>query len=179
MVLIIVLVVRLPGSGPQQRAPSTPPAALSGAAPDISSMTPREQADRLFDRIMAAAERNDTAEVRFFTPMGLQAYARLGKLDNDARYDVGLINAVTGNAAAALSQADSIESAVPNHLLAITLRQTVADMRGDSAAVFAAYRRFLQSYDTEIAVLRPEYVAHRSTIDAFREKALRSTGGAG
>lgn len=140
-------------------------------------MTPRQQADRLFDRILAAVERGDTAEVSFFTPMALQAYANLGDLDNDAHYDVGLINAVTGNESGALAHADSIETEVPDHLLAITLRHAVAEMRGDSAAVSSAYRRFLNSYQREIAAQRPEYQAHRSTIDSFYERARSSTGG--
>ncbi len=178
VVLIIVLAVRLPSSvqSPPQTGGS-PIGVANRPATDISSMTPRQQADRLFDRILAAVERGDTAEVNFFTPMGLQAYANLGNLDNDAHYDVGLINAVTGNDTGALAHADSIETEVPGHLLAITLRHTVAEMRGDSAAVLSTYRRFLNSYEREIAVRRPEYQAHRSTIDSFYERARSSTGG--
>ena len=38
-------------------------------APDLSKMTPREAADRLFNRIMTAAERGDTQEALRFVPM--------------------------------------------------------------------------------------------------------------
>ena len=178
VVLVIVLAVRLPVSGqPPQQTGTAPIGLTNRPPPDISSMTPRQQADRLFDRILTAVERGDSAEVNFFTPMGLQAYANLGKLDNDAHYDVGLINAVTGNETSALAHADSIETDVPGHLLAITLRHSVAEMRGDSAAVLSAYRRFLKSYEREIAAQRPEYQTHRSTIDSFYERARSSTGG--
>src|SRR5215208_1740663 len=52
-------------------AGGSPPAVR---APDISGMTPRERFDRLFNRIMQAAERGDSLEVRRFTPMALGAY---------------------------------------------------------------------------------------------------------
>ncbi|MGH9895725.1 MAG: zinc ribbon domain-containing protein, partial [bacterium] len=38
-----------------------------GPAPDISQMTPRERYDRLFNRIMEASGRGDSAEVARFT----------------------------------------------------------------------------------------------------------------
>ena len=40
-------------------------------------MTPRERFDRLFNRIMQAAERGDSAQVERFTPMALGAYHQL------------------------------------------------------------------------------------------------------
>ena len=59
--------------------------ARAGAAPDISQLSPRERFDRLFNRIMQAAEQGDTAQVRRFTPMALGAYAQLDTIDADAR----------------------------------------------------------------------------------------------
>src|SRR5687767_703578 len=41
----------------------------AGRAPDISRMSPRERFDRLFNRVVAAAERADTTEVLRFAPM--------------------------------------------------------------------------------------------------------------
>ena len=70
------------GSGP---AGLTSPS-LSGPAPDISQMTPRERFDRLFNRVMAAAEIGDTAEVERFLPMARMAYDQLPAIDPDARY---------------------------------------------------------------------------------------------
>jgi hypothetical protein len=66
-------------------AEASPPGG-TGPAPDISQMSPRERFDRLFNRIMSAAERRDSAEVGRFTPMALGAYAQLDRFDADARY---------------------------------------------------------------------------------------------
>ncbi len=87
---------------------SPPPAtALPAAAPapDISGMTPRERANAVFDRIMAAAERGDSTEIEFFRPMALGAYALLDSSDSDTRYDVGMIHLITGDVAGARAQA--------------------------------------------------------------------------
>ncbi len=148
-------------------------------APDISSLSPREQADRLFERIVLAHERGDTGEVRFFRPMALQAYQQLGALDHDARYHLGLIHTLTGNPQAALAQADSITADEPGHLLAALLRQRAALALGDAAAGRAAYRDFLANYATEVAANRPEYQAHEPVISAFRAEAERAVGEAG
>jgi len=142
-------------------------------------MAPREQADRLFDMIMAAAEQGDTARVAFHTTMAIQAYEMLGDLDNDARYHVGLIHIVRGEPDLALAQADTIEQSVPEHLLAIMLRHSAATLTGDSSAAQRAYDRFRASYNAEVSTDRPEYQMHRGQIDAFRAEALQSSEGAG
>lgn len=157
-------------------APGTAIPMSSVGTTDISAMSPREAANRLYDRVMGLAERGVTDSVAFFKPMALQAYDMLGGLDDDARFDVGMIHAVTGDGTAALAQADSLEAAVPGHLLAQVLRHAVAAASGDSAAMRRAYRTFLQHYDAEIAADRPEYVAHRASIDGFHEAATEALG---
>lgn len=166
------------GTSAAVRAPAGDARAVVPAS-DISRMTPREQANRLFDRVMSLAERGITDSVAFFKPMALQSYALLGPLDNDGRYDVGMIHAVTGDGESALAQADSLDAAVPGHLLASVIRHAVAETRSDAAGVRAAYRSFLRRYDEEVAVNRPEYVAHRRTLDAFVADARRAVGGGG
>ncbi len=177
VVAILVFVVKLtsPQSSVQQAAGPASPSG-PGVAPDISMMAPREQADRLFDMIMTAAEQGDTARVAFHTTMAVQAYEMLGELDNDARYHLGLIHVVRGESDLAQAQAGEIEQTVPQHLLAIMLRHRVATLMGDSSAAVQAYARFLANYDSEIVIDRPEYEMHRSQIDAFRTEALGSTG---
>lgn len=180
LALVIVLAFTLGRAGARNDAPAGGAFGAAPApvmrAPDISTMTPRERANRLFDRVMSLAERGESDSVAFFTPMALQAYALLGPPDNDARYDVGMIHAVTGAHAAALAQADSLDAAAPGHLLASVVRHTVAEAQGDSAAVRRAYQRFLEHYEREIAANRPEYEAHRPTLDAFRDEARRAVG---
>lgn len=148
---------------------------LATATTDLTSMSPREQANRLFDRVMGAAERGDSGEVSFFSPMAIQAYENLGPLDTDARYDLGMILSVGGDAASALAQADTIEQSFPNHLLAKVVRATVAQLSGEQETLTAAYRDFLAAFDNEIALDRIEYRAHQRTVESFREEAIAST----
>ncbi len=170
----VLVVVAVRGGSPAAITAETAPAPRSGAAAvDLSSMTPREQADRLYERIMRAHERGDTNEIRFFKTMALQAYARLGTLDDDAHYHVGLIHALTGDPAAALAQADSMSE---GNLLALMLRQQVAMAVNDAAASQRAYREFLANYERELATNRPEYAAHRSLIESFVVEAQRQPG---
>jgi hypothetical protein len=127
---------------------------------------------------MTAAEAGDTGRVSFHTDMAIQAYQMLGELDGDARYHVGLIHVVRGETAEALAQADSLEIAVPGHLLAHVLRGAAARAIADSAALPGIYRDFLADYEREIAVARPEYEMHRNSIDSFLNEA-RTAGVAG
>ena len=63
-------------------APLFPPLSSTVPAPgqsvDLASLSPRQAADRLFNRVMAASENGDTAEALQFAPMALQAYNNLG-----------------------------------------------------------------------------------------------------
>lgn len=177
--LVVVAAFAIARSGAAPPVPAGMPRGGIAPASDISSMTPREQANRLFDRVMSLAERGVADSVAFFKPMAIQAYALLGGLDNDARYDVGMIHAVTGDYESALAQADSLDATVPGHLLASVLRHAVAEAQGDRQAVRRAYESFLRSYDKEIATERAEYVAHRRTVDAFLADARRAGGAQG
>jgi hypothetical protein len=148
-------------------------------APDISSMTPLEQADALFEVVMIAFERGDTAQVGFHAPMALGAYANLDSLDGDAQYHVGLLRGALGDHDGMLAMADTLQAVVPGHLLATTLRKAVAEARGDSAGVQEAYRRFLSDYASEATANRREYLLHQRSIDAFLAEARRATVGEG
>jgi hypothetical protein len=140
----------------------------TGAPPDLSTMTPRERFDRLFNRIMTAAETGDTAEVARFLPMATMAYAQLDTVNIDARYHMAMLSVQGGDARAALAQADSIAAAAPRHLFAYLIREAEAARRGDDEAVRAARQGFLAAYDQEIALERVEYAEHRTAIERFR-----------
>ncbi len=159
------------GSKPpdQQLSSSTP-------APDISQLTPRERADRLFDRIVQAAEKGDTAQVGRFQPMALAAYSMLPRQDNDSRYHVGLIHSLTGAFAAARAQLDSIRATNPDHLLGVMLDFTIAQLTDNAEGQQRAYSDFLDAYDTEIALQQPEYAAHDPAIEAFLTAARQARG---
>ncbi|MBI4499572.1 MAG: zinc ribbon domain-containing protein [Gemmatimonadetes bacterium] len=172
--LSAVLLVRLTSQKAAGAGPSPLRGAASQPASDISNLSPRERADRLFNRVMAASEQGDTTDMRFFIPMALQSYAMLGPLDADARYHVGAIEFVNNNYKGALAQADTISRAVPNHLLANALRAQVAAARGDTGARNRAYRALLDAYDSEMAKQRPEYADHSTLLGRTRAEAQQA-----
>jgi hypothetical protein len=155
------------------------PSALSapGQPPDLSSMSPREAADRLYNRVMTASENGDTQEALRFAPMAIQAYDRAGPLDNDARYHVALIHMVTGNTKKARAQIDLLRKVAPNHLLGFMLEHQIAAKSGDQNGVARANKGFLAAYDAEIAMGRGEYQDHRSSIERFHQAAQAVTAG--
>src|SRR3954467_6660998 len=67
-----------------------------GRAPDISSLSPQERADRLYNRIMLLASQGKIDSVQFFAPMALTAYQMLSPMNADQRYDMGRIGEVVG-----------------------------------------------------------------------------------
>lgn len=163
-------------AAPFSQSLSAPPAALGPSSVDLASMTPREAADRLYNRVMAATENGNTAEAMQFAPMALQAYDRVGPLDNDARYHVALIHLVMGDIKGARVQLTELKRAVPNHLLALMLEEQIAVQSGDKAAAVRADKAFLAAYDKEIATGRVEYQEHRNGIERFRQAAQASVG---
>ncbi len=175
MIVIAIVFGRSPSlpAGGQTAAPTSgaPPDARGTEAVDFANLTPRQRADQFFDHIMRADERGDTAQVMVFRPMALAAYGELDELDGDARFHVGLIEALSGGLDAALAQADSLDEAAPGHLFASNIRHTVAEKRGDVAAAQQAYQAFLDDYEREMAAQRPEYAAHQGLLESFFARA--------
>ncbi len=141
------------------------------AAVDLASMTPRERFDRLFARVMTAAEQGDTAQALQFAPMTLMAYAQLDTVDQDARFHLALVQAQTGDWAAAAATADSMLALTPDHLLALVVLEAGAERRGDTAAAAGLRQRFLAAEARELAAGRQEYADHRDALDEFRARA--------
>jgi predicted Zn-dependent protease len=134
-------------------------------------MSPRQAADRQFNRAMAANERGDKEEALRFAPMALKAYAGLGTLDNDAHYHVALLHMTLEDIKRASVQVDMLRKSVPNHLLGFMLEHQIAERSGKKDSVARTYKAFLAAYDTEIAVGRAEYQDHMNTIERFRKAA--------
>ncbi len=145
--------------------------ALGGPAPDISNMTPRERFDRLFNRIMQAAERGDSAEIGRFTPMALGAYQQLETRDADARYHAAVLHIQIGNLAQARALADTILSESAGHLFGYVVRGEVATLQNDSRQRSAAERGFLEHYDAAVRSNRVEYLEHKPVLDEFKRAA--------
>jgi hypothetical protein len=156
---------------------ATPPASvapLSAAAPelpDLSTMTPRERFDRLFNRIMRSAESGDENSVGTFAPMALQAYGMLDTIDADARYHAALIMLHTGDVDGARALADTISKLQPGHLFGTVIRGTIARFQQDQKALDAAYGEFLKNYDRETAAARQEYGEHPRALKDFLDAA--------
>lgn len=150
--------------------------ALSSRAPDISNMSPRERFDRLWDRVVRAAESGDTVTVVQFAPMALGAYSMMPDADTDARYHAATIHMVIGDFPAALALADTIQAQAPGHLFGHIIRGEVADRRNDAAALNASYRDFLRDEAAELRAGRAEYADHKPILDDFRTRAKASLG---
>lgn len=146
-----------------------------GAAPDISSMSPRERAGRLYDRIMRYVEEGKTDSAKFFAPMALSSFEMLGAdLDLDARYDYGRVASETGNLDVAAAQADTILKQSPNHLLGLALSARTATLRGDVPGAAKTWKTFVEVKEVEMKKNLPEYQAHATDI----EQASRLAQGA-
>ncbi|HET6701638.1 MAG TPA: zinc ribbon domain-containing protein [Gemmatimonadaceae bacterium] len=142
-----------------------------GSAPDISQLTPREQADRLYARIMALNERGRTDSIQFFAQMAIPAYQMVQPLDLDARYAMGRIAEVAGLPDFARAQADTILRAEPNHLLGLVLAIRAARRAGNETAAAGFERRLIAAEPAERRRNRPEYERHRAEIDAALDVA--------
>ena len=145
-----------------------------GAPPDISNMSPRERFNRLYNRVMTAAQSGDEATVTRFTPMALMAYAQLDSVDADARYHAALLKVHTGEVDGTRALADTILARDPGHLFGYVVRGTVARFRKDEKELTRAYAGFLKRYDQEIKLARPEYNEHQTSLDDFRKAALEA-----
>jgi hypothetical protein len=181
--LALILALRPPtGSAGGTELSAGSGAPLSGApttgrpAPDISSLTPRQAADRLYDRIARASEANDSGQVQFFGPMALQAYAAATPLDIDARLHIGMIDIALGNLEGAAAEADTIVRASRTHLFGPLLKARVEQLKGNTTALQLAYRTFLANYDAERRKNLPEYEQHAAILSDLKTTAEQARG---
>jgi tetratricopeptide (TPR) repeat protein len=159
------------GVGGAQPSPTGTPPPLTG--------TPREQADRLFNRIMTTISEGDTTNARFFTPMAIQAYQMAEPLDADGLYHLALIHDVAGDYTSGRAAAERILDASPNHLLGLAAAAEAAERAGDGAAARSYYQRFIAAYDAERARGLPEYQDHEQILPKHLASARRATATGG
>jgi hypothetical protein len=172
---VIILAVRQPEPAPgnQSSAPLAGGASSTGRAPDISNLTPREAADRLYNRIAQASSSGDTGQVAFFGPMALQAYAQVTPVDADVRLHLGMIQLAMGDPAAAAAQGDTIQRESRTHLFGPLLKARAAEAQNNTTAMRAAYQQFLANYDAERRKSLPEYDDHAAVLTDVRAAAQR------
>lgn len=161
------------------RAKTAPPAGAGtsiaapapGRAPDISSMSPQERADRLFQRVMTYVGQGQSDSVTFFAPMAIQSFAALAPLDAHQRYDLGLLGLVSGDGVLARAQADTILAGNATHLLGLILGMRAAGLRSDAAARAEYVQRLSTALASERAKGLQEYQDHAADIDAAVREA--------
>jgi hypothetical protein len=177
LVVLLIMLSRGPAT-PALAAAGDPGAAIGdngggseGTPPDISNMSPKERFDRLYNRVMRAAQAGDEATVTRFTPMALMAYGQLDSVDADARYHAALLQVHSGDVTGPTALADTILAGQPGHLFGYIIRGTVARWRKDDRALSRAYLGFLQHYEAEMKADRPEYAEHKVSIDEFHKQA--------
>jgi hypothetical protein len=141
------------------------------AAPGPLTGTPREQADRLFNRVMTERAGGDTAQAKFFVPMAVQAYDNAGAQDNDALYHVSLLHEVAGDYRASREAAEKILATDPNHLLALSAAANAARATGDNTAARNYFQKFMQNYDVESKSTKQEYLDHGKVLPDLKTEA--------
>ena len=159
------------------RAPAPSPGMPIGsgpiAAPDISSMSPEERADRLFNRVMRLSSEGKSDSAAFFGPMAMGALSALTPLDAHRRYDLGLVALVIGDVRAAAAQADSILAQRKTHLLGLSLAARAADARNDRTAARDLRKRLLAAESAEKTSGLQEYKDHEPDVAAAISLARR------
>ena len=170
----IILLLAWPVYGPDEaaspeRAPS--PLTTGASSVDLSSMTPREAADRLFNRVMAAVEQDDSTEVVQFLPMAIRAYELAEPLDLDGSFHLAVLRMEGARTQEGLSAAEDILAADPNHLLGLGVAADALLALGDTARAQVYYSRWLEVYDDEIARELPEYLTHALMLPNMEARA--------
>ena len=174
LLLGLILVIAYPAYGPGRAAAPPPVAAGPVAGPagvDLSSMTPREAADRLFNRVMTAVAADDSTEVVSFLPMAIRALELAAPLDTDGKFHLVLLRLTGQFNAEALEGAEEILSEQPNHLLGLAMAGDASIALGDSASARAYYGRWLDAYETETGKDLLEYRDHGPMFPEMRVTA--------
>lgn len=167
-VIAITAVVYAAGARRGPAATGNPSA--TGTPPDLSTMSPKEQFERLNDRVARAAEQGDSATAITFWPMAAGAYDNLPPADRDvdARFHMAWLHYLVGEYPATLALADTINSTSPGNLFGYYLRAAVAAAQGDSATARAQRAAFHDHFGAEIGKSgHPEYVDHRAMLDQY------------
>ena len=183
VLLVVVSFVRLapggerPGGDRPIPPPSTPPGTLGPtSAVPLSSMTPRQAATRLFDRVMRAIESGDRTEADMFLPMAIASYDRIAALSLDDRFHLSLLHAAAGDARSALAVAEAGLALRPTHLLCLAAAARAALLAGDTAKAAAHYRTLDAVYDQERGADLQEYdpsakEGHAALLPVLRQEA--------
>lgn len=152
-----------------------PFAGAGGGSPPPLTGTPREQADRLFNRIMEAFAAADTPQAMGFMPMGIQAYRLAEPLDADGLYHLSLLQTLARQPGEARATAERVLEADEDHLLALAAAAEAAQQEGDADAARGYWRRFLDALPEQRESL-PEYLQHEGIFPEYEAEARAAVG---
>lgn len=170
--ILVLLVPELRDTGGARSfGPVVPPLAGEPVSPPPLTGTPRDQADRLFNRIMQEQAEENAQQVAFFLPMAMTAYRQAGPLDADGLYHLSLLETMADELDAARASAELILESAPDHLLGLAAAAEAAAGQGDSTAARGYYRRLLDVFDAESERPLPEYQDHARVLPGYRRAA--------
>lgn len=172
LALILMLVLRIAGTGRDAEPTSQPVGALGPtSAVPLASMTPREAAERLFERVMVSVEGGDQAQANLFLPMAIAAYDRIAALTLDDRFHLSLLHAAAGDGPSAVAVAEAGLAVRPSHLLCLAAAAEGAALMEDEERATTHYRTLLDVYDEESVSGLTEYSAHADLLGVLRGEA--------
>ncbi|MEX2531102.1 MAG: hypothetical protein WD960_10050 [Gemmatimonadota bacterium] len=161
--------------GNEERVPMGAQGTAPGLGPapnvDLSSMTPREAADRLFNRVMGALGDGDEAEVASFLPMAIDAYQLVPNLEADGQFHLSLLQHASGDYAGALETSEAALETQPNHLLNRYAAGEAARELGNDELAAEHFEHLLEIFDEESAQVLPEYREHSTFLPTIRQTA--------
>jgi len=137
---------------------------------DISQMSPREAADRLFDRVMRMISSGDTTGAMGFQPMAVQAFDLAEPLDLDGMFHKALLQELA-DPAGALATAQQMLESEPDHVLALGMAGESEAALGNIDAAKANFQKLLAVYDVQFARNLPEYDGHRNVMISMKSSA--------
>ena len=183
-VVVVLLVLLLPDDTERVPAPvAAPPASVApgggigGGGMGGLSSDMRTNADRLFNRIMLAAEQGNQAEVDQFMPMAVQAYGMVEDLDDDGIYHLAILRRTAGEFDLARETAGQILDRSPDHILALGVAADAAGAGGETEVAETLWQRLLEAYPSEAGKPLPEYMDHQTMLEEYRRMAEEATGG--
>lgn len=157
------------GTGSPRGATATGDGGSAGmlSAEELANMPPREVADRLFDRTMREHE-GGSERAGFFGQMTIDAYRGLSPadLDEDARFHIGLLQLMLGDAAAARAESEALLSDNPRQLYGFLLGGRAAALDGDSEDEAAYLQRLREAIAAGESLDDPVYAPHRGFIES-------------
>jgi hypothetical protein len=172
--LIVAIGVSMVRPGPPPTPGSTAPAAgtpAGAAAVDLDSMTPREAADRLFNRVMTSVAEGDSAGAQAFVPMAVGAYERARPLDHDGLFHLSLLQRTAMDLEGALASAEEILAEDPDHVLGLTAAAAAAEELGRDDRAADLYEHLLSVYDAQSQRGLQEYLDHAQIMSTVRDSA--------